>query len=200
MRTKRFTLVELLVVIAVILVLAGLLVPAVYGAIKKAELSKAKTAIVTLQNAIKQYESTYGKLPLSSSMTKAQLTDAQYKWLILLLQADGDHTSDLPVADLNKYNPKKIKFLEVQGNEPGKYQDPWDQNLGVAFDHDYDGKINGSDASVPGISGTIYYSVAIWSIGPDGEFASGNDKKNADNVYSFNTNFDKSNNTVTIIK
>ncbi|MBQ6470481.1 MAG: prepilin-type N-terminal cleavage/methylation domain-containing protein [Victivallales bacterium] len=196
MKTKGFTLVELLVVIAVILVLAGLLVPAVNGAIKKAEMAKAKAAITTLYNAIKQYESTYGKLPIASGVSANALTDAQYQWLIQLLQGDSS------ISDYTTYNPKNIRFLEVQGNSPGVYQDPWDQRLQVAFDHDYNGQIDGSSsgASIPGLGSTIYYSVVIWSIGPDGDSASGNDKKNADNVYSFNTTWDKANNRVTITK
>jgi len=195
MRTKRFTLVELLVVIAVILVLAGLLVPAVNGAIKKAEMTKAKAAIVTLYNAIKQYESTYGKLPIPSGVTtEAALSDANYQWLIQLLQGDSS------ITNYTTYNPKNIRFLEVQGNTPGQYQDPWDQNLHVAFDINYNGQISGSDASVPGVSGTIYQSVVIWSVGPDGNSNTGDHKDNGDNVYSFNMTWDKSQNKVVITK
>ena len=196
MRKHNFTLVELLTVIAVIAILAGLILAAVNGAVKKAEMTKAKAAIVTLHNAIKQYESTYGRLPIASGVGAAPLTTAQYQWLIQLLQ--GDST----IANYTTYNPKNIRFLEVQGNSPGVYQDPWDQNLHVAFDHDYNGQIDGSStgASIPGLGSTIYYSVAIWSVGPDGESDTGNDKKNADNVYSFNTTWDKANNKVTITK
>ena len=64
MKRNYFTLTELLVSIVIIVILAAILVPTVSSAIRKAEVAKAKTGITTLVNAIKQYESTYHKLPL----------------------------------------------------------------------------------------------------------------------------------------
>ena len=60
MKKSHFTLVELLVVIGIIAVLAGILLPAVSGSLQKADQTKAKAQITTLVKAIKQFEAKYG--------------------------------------------------------------------------------------------------------------------------------------------
>ena len=196
MKKRNFTLVELLVVIAIIGVLAALLFPAIQGALKKAETAKAKAGITNLVNAIKQYESTYGKLPCPKDYDKASgkepcLTDDQYEWMIKILQ--GESVTDATMGDSSKFNKRNIKFLDVQGNEPGKYLDPWDQNYKVLLDVDYNGNIEPKAGALDGVNTEkVYYSVIVWSIGDDGKSnSSSKHKDNRDNVYSFVTNWSK---------
>ncbi len=60
---KSFTMVEMLVVIAVIGILAGILVPVLGNATNKARITQARADINNLMTAIKSYESTYNSLP-----------------------------------------------------------------------------------------------------------------------------------------
>lgn len=195
MKQRGFTLVELLIVIGIIIILSGVLLPVLIGAGKKADQTKAKAEITTLVNAIKQFESTYGVLPVPDGAVVEELTAAQYTQLILILQgedtADDASSTALTAANDTK-NSRKVKFLDVVGNKRGVYLDPWDNNYVVLLDIDYDGEI----ATIPnGVSAaSLRYSVVIWSKGPDGRVETDDTppvpKRNRDNVYSFNTTWD----------
>ena len=65
MKKRHFSMIEILVVMSIILVLMGILVPSVSKAMKKAKKQKAYTACRTMVMAIKQYETTYGFLPMT---------------------------------------------------------------------------------------------------------------------------------------
>ncbi len=195
MNRKNFTLIELLVVIAIIGILAAIIIPATGKAIDKAESAKCKAAITTLSNAIKQYEGTYGHMPIpkawkdGGSKENKELDDNAYEWMIKILQ--GDTVSDDTYGKSSVYNPRAIKFLDPQGNQDlGKYTDPWDKRFHIVFDSNYDGKTE-PDSAIPGLSysGALRYSMIIWSEGADGSSNASTitNKVNKDNVYSIDT-------------
>ena len=62
-KKNAFTLVELLIVISIIAVMAGLLMPAIAGARNKAKRSTSKTFMVQLAGAIDQFKTEYGFYP-----------------------------------------------------------------------------------------------------------------------------------------
>jgi prepilin-type N-terminal cleavage/methylation domain-containing protein len=62
-----FTLIEMLVVIAIIGILAGLLLPVLGKATGSAKKAQAKTEIQNLVSAINQYDQTYSRLPISAN-------------------------------------------------------------------------------------------------------------------------------------
>ena len=169
-KRHSFTLIELLTVIGIIAILAGLILAAVNGAIGKAESAKATADMSAIVTAVKQYEATYGRIPKGSwcnSDGKVTDLDAFFK----MLQGETSDTG----------NRRKVKFLSTKAAGPGKYIDPWDGDYTIYLDTDNDGKITQIPAGVD--ASTIYLSVVVFSKGPDGE--SGTDETNKDNVYSF---------------
>ena len=213
MRKRKFTLVELLIVIGIIAILAGILLPVINGAAKKADMTKAKAEITTLTNAIKQFEATYGHLPLPTHPTAyaetAALTANQYKDLILILQGEEPVHNSFGTSNLNP-NTRKTRFLDIVGNVAGEFTDPWGASYNIIFDANYDGKINlglnilpigyntaGNKTYLPNLTtpNPLFFSIIIWSEGAN------TDAKGAqDNVYSFPVDWDKNKKQYNITK
>lgn len=206
MKRHDFTLVELLMAIGIIVILAAISIPTALSAIKKAETAKAQAEMTALVTALKNYESTYGFLPFhfrkssnTSPATDGEIQPGDYSDFIKVLQGEN-----LEIKG-RKMNPRKLAFLEIQGNTKGEYEDPWGNDYTVVIDGDGDGKIiqelddwkyyqlkveKDSDNKY-----ALYQSILIISKGPDGEM--GDDKASLarDNVLSIPVIWDKSEET-----
>lgn len=206
MKRHDFTLVELLMAIGIIVILAAISIPTALSAIKKAETAKAQAEMTALVTALKNYESTYGFLPFhfkkssnTSPATDGEVQPGDYTDFIRVLQGEN-----LEIKG-RKMNPRKLAFLEIQGNTKGVYEDPWGNDYTVIIDGDGDGKIiqeqddwkyfqlkveKDSDNKY-----ALYQSILIISKGPDGEM--GDDKASLarDNVLSIPVIWDKSEET-----
>lgn len=75
---SAFTLVELLITIAIIGVLAALLLTAIPAVVKSAKARKAQLQIKEIATAIESFDSTYGHFPMSSPAQSASNPDFTY--------------------------------------------------------------------------------------------------------------------------
>jgi prepilin-type N-terminal cleavage/methylation domain-containing protein len=152
-KTQKFTMVELLAVIAIIGILVGLLLPAVISGKEKALATKARTDVASIAAAIGQFEATYGYLPYTEAVGSEPITDG----------APGSYSSFIDILTGNDAtkNPRNITFLSTDGTT---LTDPWGQNYNIMLDYDYNGSV-----TVTALGDTITGKPAVWSDGnPDG--------------------------------
>lgn len=66
MKKRYFTLVELLVVVGIVVILAGLVLPAVIGGAQQGRITQAKSDMKAIQMALAQMDQTYGRILTTS--------------------------------------------------------------------------------------------------------------------------------------
>ncbi|CAN5915657.1 hypothetical protein BH11VER1_BH11VER1_18190 [soil metagenome] len=161
---SAFTLIELLIVLTIIAVLAGLGLAAYGIALEKARALKAKSAIAGLLIAIKGYQTEYNRYPISTGKTSdVTINTAEAEGIAFLKSLLANDAID---------NPKRSKFYEVPGlakngingydAATGALFDPWGNGYEIVIDYDQDGKVKTpypvSDGAPEIPMGTIIYS------------------------------------------
>jgi prepilin-type N-terminal cleavage/methylation domain-containing protein len=149
-----FTIIELLVVVAVIGVLMSLLFPAVQTALDSAKKAQAKNDVVQIATAIVAFDTEYGRLPNSNSAPQQLSTN-------ILGALTGSDTN---------LNPRRIIFLEVLNYKKGKggisngiFVDPWARPYYAALDGDYDNQVGVSTNGQTSSSTNIMKKVGVWN-------------------------------------
>jgi prepilin-type N-terminal cleavage/methylation domain-containing protein len=166
-KKKNFTLIELLIVIAIIAILMGILLPTMNMVRESAKKHKAKAEMNALVTAIKQYEAAYGILPVFGGAQNIDLTN--YRILLEYLTCvDGPNGSGVTP------NKRRTVFLDVPASygtdttaaeetttsaDQGDFKDPWNNIYQVRIDHDYDNEVTSPT--------TLKGKVFIYSRGPD---------------------------------
>lgn len=151
--SSGFTLVELLVVIAVIALLLGIIVPSYFSVREKAKYTKAKVTVKNLETAFKMYLDHYRTWPASAfgAAGAAQEMDDNVVKILRGENSDGltfyefDSTNTMDGALDAWYDP----------SEPSLKTRYW-----VQVDHDYNNQIT-KDGQV------LYRTVIVWSPGAD---------------------------------
>ncbi len=168
---QAFTLLELLVVIAVIAVLAGLLFPAAQSVLERAKKVQAKNDLIQLVTAVNAFYTEYGRYPTS------QTSDAS------AIYGPGHLKNDAVINELRAKNavlntrqiiffspPEDTSQLSPKGKigSDGQFCDPWGSAYSIAIDADYDNQVTNPYTADTGAGpAAIRQGVVTWSIGKD---------------------------------
>jgi prepilin-type N-terminal cleavage/methylation domain-containing protein len=162
---RAFTLIELLVVIGILAILIGILIPAITGAMGKAERIQAKADTQRLVKGWKAYWNQYGRWPglADESVNGVQMVSNIVRILNARYYQEG-----MSGVDSTPDNPMAIQFVEISGNSidaSWSFVDPWGAPYRVSFDANFDGKVSATNGTP--IYAAVYDRVIAWSAGPD---------------------------------
>ena len=147
---KAFTLVELMIVIAIIGVLVGMLTPMISGAYKKALATNSKTFLSNMAMALERYKDDNGDFPqFLASSPRVNLNDADNaEKLFKALTGKNPDGSRLSAADRRELNRRCTNYMDFNMNSLVKKNSKWkiidsfgNPNIYVCVDGDSDGFI-----------------------------------------------------------
>lgn len=130
--TAGFTLLELLIVIALIMVLAGLMIPAFFKIQNKAKEKKRSIEVSIIESAIQAYKLQEKKFPVDDP--KGVANDVVY----------GGNKPNSEVMDkLKETNPPVLDVNKLRWKD-GNVVDPDGNQYKITIDLNYDGQVSGS--------------------------------------------------------
>jgi len=161
-----FTLIEMLVVIAIIGILLAMMIPAAGMILKRAKISSAQGDASVVMTVMMKYRAEYNRWPSFYQTDPLHQTDGG--WVAVM---SPDTTAMKPDVD----NMKRIVFFSAGGGAldetTGSFTDPWENPFEYRLDEDGDGSIGHPN----GIDGPIRAQAIAWSAGPDGDYGTWED-------------------------
>ncbi len=153
-RSPGFTLIELMIVIAIIAALAALSMPVINRAVESGREAQAASEVTALASALRAYYNTYSVWP--SAFTGGGGSG---------VQVAGNVFRILAGEDVNDQNRRRITFMAfpeaaLAGN---RFNDPWGQTYRFQVDENYDNTVT---VDIEGTF-TLHQRVAVWSQGPE---------------------------------
>lgn len=199
-RSDGFTLVELLVVVSIIGLLAGLSAAVIPKAIEAGKKAKAKGDMTAIVAAVKAYKQEYGTWPATETLGTDSSGEfgAWYgpsKWAIgtglsrgrdLMKILSGQNIgTGLGSGWPREMNPKLIKFLEGP-DASGNFQDPWGTQYCVKMDVNESGGLEYGTGNA-GVE-NLRLTVIVVSLGKNRTQEDGPEVAGFDDIYSWGQN------------
>lgn len=179
-RVRGFTLIEMMTVITIIIILAGLTVAGMGFINQKRDNAKAKVEIELISKGLEEYKSDYGQYPGldEHSPNDGDITEEVYNALFYDgwdSQTNGDGSIEIYLPQLDPRNSKQTMVQSTSANTPPddlKIRDPWRRPYLYR---------KGDEAENPDFD--------LWSAGKDGETDPLNPSKtvevNGDDIRNF---------------
>jgi len=175
MKTKAFTLVEILVVMVIVAILASAVLPVSNAVMRKVRSLQARHNAIELRKAVATYSTEYRRLPVREpGQGGIDLeTDSDSRLMNVLLGSDSE-------AATGGLNTRRRSFFAgrkaSEGAKPrngivyesgggGVLYDPWGNLYRLIIDTSRDERC--TDPSQPGE--TVAQDTLVWSLGPDGK-------------------------------
>jgi prepilin-type N-terminal cleavage/methylation domain-containing protein len=140
-KKKQFTIIEMLVVLAIISLIVGMLLAGISIAKESARETKADAEMVQIQQAVAQYKSTFKDFPSST----ASFNSGSAEWSTMITYLNGTA------------NARKQSFLKGEISTT-----PWGGSYSITFDTDWDNQVNANGTNVADV-------VALWCTNKKGE-------------------------------
>ncbi len=191
---SAFTLLELLVVISIIGLLAGMVFTGATSVLRRAEKTAAENTAFNLKTAISTYFTEYRKFPVAPNTTEDQILISDETLMNVLLGSD-------PEAKPGGLNPRKIAFytgkqakrggqqpgddseyrkgVRLQNDGTGILVDPYNNFFRIVLDLDFNNRVEKPAWDTTSDVNVLPETILIWSKGRDDtEAGSGNTKDN----------------------
>jgi len=142
-----FTLIEVLVVIAIIALIAGIVFPAVTRGLRTAKRNVAASEAKSIAGAIRMFYDDYGWLPVppdeqggDDDVFTSDEDGYTSKDIIKILL--GDKSKDPDDPNEKPINPKQKVYLDTDvATSDGTMLDPWGTQYSVLLDLNFDGRL-----------------------------------------------------------
>ncbi len=160
-KTKQFTIIEMLVVLAIISLIVGMLLTGIGIARESARETRAKAEMQQIKMAVTQYKSTYKGFPfphgdypnILGSKSSATSNGG----------SEGDYEDFMDA--LKGTNPRKQAFIKGTLEKS-----PWGGDYYIVIDKDYENSVNPNDTGYTNAPNEdIADVVAVWCENKDGD-------------------------------
>jgi prepilin-type N-terminal cleavage/methylation domain-containing protein len=184
-RRRAFTLIEMLVVIGIIAILAGIGLPAISAVRTRSQVSATEAFLDQLGLAIAQYKSDFGDYPPSRlsrlGLGKGNGANEGIECLVrcVTTTAKSGPYIEFAAERLGNTDSDKLSALGVDNPDLVEIVDPWGNPLAYVHNADYDRgstvklAVGGTEtvAAAKGDTGQFegLTTYQLWSAGPDGE-------------------------------